>query len=167
MKSAEAEPYRPILCRIANFYGRDGTLLDEAQEAFSVQVFILREADPYALLDVGQPLLVEETEYLNRSIRKCAERGVGPLPIARVIAETVRRVASRNSTVGQNLLVTSLPKAAVQPQGFFVAAAPPGPETLSFLYLPAGVTDGTQYGPNFVCGGSAWTDFRSGPIVES
>jgi hypothetical protein len=88
------------------------------------------------------------------------------LELGEAMVTTVRAVAERSDYVGKDLLLTSFPRAAVEAQqdGQFYIAAPPGGDTATFLYIPRGESDGTQYGPIATCEGTMMSNFEARPL---
>lgn len=101
----------------------------------------------------GQRLTDEEYAQTLSRIETALDGGV--LELGEAMVTTVRTVAEHNDYVGKDVLLTSFPRAAVETQteGQFYIAGPPGGDTATFLYVPEGVSDGTQYGPIVTCEG--------------
>ena len=114
----------------------NGKLLPQAQPDFSVSVFNPPDNMPVTLVSDGQLLSREIRKGVLRSLKKCVENGVGPEPMARILVATVRTVASTNSMVGRNLLVNSIPKAAVHPGISNLVGSYPRPNNITFTYVP-------------------------------
>jgi len=62
----------------------------------------------FVFVQMGQPLTSGERKRSNRAIRRRLASRAGPGTIAEILVRTARDVATRNSAVGNNLLVTSL-----------------------------------------------------------
>ena len=160
--------FQPIVCRISNFHDTKGTCLNEAQDQFAASIYILGEKDPFTLMSVGQFLPIGEPTELRRLIRRGLAKRVGPQAITRFLVDVVRKAATANTAVGENLLAVSLPRSPVERAAasgdVAVLATVPNTAAMSFLYVQAGRTDGIQYGPNVVCGGAALTEVKCGPL---
>ena len=98
---------------------------------------------------------------IERRIKSCVEHKAGPRPIARLLVRTVREVAAGNRTVGQDLLVVSLPKSAIPPGELIFMNAPPSREEMTFLHMPGGRNDGVQYAPSIAGCGPQFRDWRA------
>jgi hypothetical protein len=64
---------------------------------------------------VGEPPTRNIWRRLERNFRAAVARDVSPKEIARILAEAIRSVADRKSTVGRNLVVLILPRPDVKP----------------------------------------------------
>jgi len=163
-RSGPHEPFKPIICNVTNALNDELEWLPEANDSFRLQCRILEADEPYLFVATGQRLPRNINRELERNFSKISKRRIGPLAIGRVLAETIWKISSQNSTVGSRLLLVNLPKVAVEQPTGMVLAKMPDENTISFMYFSPENKDGVIYGPNYVCGGSAMTNFRSGSI---
>ena len=163
-RSSVNELFRPIVCEISNIDAQPGELSATVRQEFRMSYSILPESVPFSFAATGQAFTESESAELSRSLRRCAEQRTGPLPATRLVAAAIRKVAARNSAVGQNLLAVSIPRNAVGRPDLEAVFSPPSLDALSFVYLPKGVDDGIQYGPNVACGGGSFTNLQAGPV---
>jgi hypothetical protein len=112
----EARLY-PFLIRISNFF-RVGDINGraEADDAFTVHVSVFGRVNkrPWGWIATGAHLQEYERKWLVKRLNGCAEKQVGPYPVARLFIETIRRVARRDTTVGKDLLITVIPREAAE-----------------------------------------------------
>lgn len=164
-RSKPNEPFKPVICNITNAMNNELNWLPEATDEFRLQYRILDDKEPYLLIATGQKLPRNIHRELERNFGKIARRGIGPLSIGRLLAEAIWKISSQNNTVGSRLLLVNLPKIAVENSTGLVLAKMPDENTISFMYFSSENPEGVIYGPNYVCGGSAMTDFEAGPIM--
>ena len=148
----------PIYVAISNMHDINGKLLSQAQPEFSVGVFTPPDNMPVMLVSDGQLLSKENRKRVLRLLKKCVEHSVGPKTIARILVATVRNVASTNPMVGRNLLVNSIPKAAVHPGKSNLIGSYPRPNNITFTYVPENTSIQVQYGPKVFAFGISSSD---------
>lgn len=148
----------PIYVAISNMHDNNGKLLSQAQPDFSVLVFTPPDNMPVMLVSDGQLLSKEIRKKVLRSLKKCVENGVGPKTMARILVATVRNVASTNQMVGRNLLVNSIPKAAVHPGISNLIGSYPRPNNITFTYVPENTPIQVQYAPKVFAFGVSSSD---------
>ena len=83
--------------------------------------------------------------------------------VTSLLVDEVRATADRNPDVGRGVMVTILPRAAVERDSGFLLAGPPEPDQATFLYVPPGRASGVIHGPTTTCGGSVMSGFTAGP----
>jgi hypothetical protein len=146
-RDEEAEPC-PAISVISNAYDEDGEWLEKANDRFRVEKQLLEPG--YAGFAAHPPILTEdEVARLDAQVRFLVEQGSDPEEVTNTLIETVRCVADRSDLVGRSLLITCLPKAALDGP-FEFAAARPSRERRSFLYIAADGETKRQYSPILV-----------------
>lgn len=123
------------------------------------------------LNSVGFPLSSSEKGAIVRLIRKCVKhRRSTPRTVVSGLVIALRWLSKRygpNSAIGAGLMVVSLPRQSVelaeQTHRILLLAGPPAEGVATFLYVSA-TGSATYFGPNFVGGGSAISDFRAGSL---
>jgi len=163
-RSDPQEPFKPIICNITNALNHELDWLPEATDEFRLQCRTLEDEEPYLFTATGQRLPRNINRELERNFRNISKRGIGPLSIGRLLAEAIWKISDQNNAVGPRLLLVSLPKVAVEKPTGMVIAKIPDENTISFMYFSPENIEGVIHGPNYVCGGSAMTDFKAGPI---
>jgi hypothetical protein len=107
----------PCLLRISNYF-RPGEVADlaEADSKFTVHCsfFARRNMLPWGWISTGVPLVEHERSWLQKRLVKWSRKSVGPHAVARLFIDTARKVANREQGVGKDLLITVLPKSAVE-----------------------------------------------------
>lgn len=162
-RSDQNDPLRPMICSVSNFHDNDERPLPEATD-FRVRVYILNESDALALLSTGQDIPTERRISLMRTLRKCIKKKVGPRTLLNIVITEFDHLAASNDAIGRNFLVSVLPKQAVEAAGdSFTVVAGFTPNSPSFLYYSE-KGDGIIYGPNFICDGTAMTNFEAGSL---
>jgi hypothetical protein len=152
---------RPFLCSIANydetgvgqFRGRPAPLGDN------------RRFLPHA----SSPLPNALAAKLQRDIGNYLQRSQHPAPVARLLQDAIRSVAKTNKTVGSGLLVTCLPRVAVEAaaagQDWIIEAKEPTPDASTFLYMPSGSNTGRQVWPGIILpGGNVFINTTSSGV---
>lgn len=163
-KTAQEEPFRPTICVISNFHDEKFKYLHEARDEFTARFIVPGEENELLYIPTGQPLPSHYENKFIRNIYKCVKRRTGPSPITRILASGVRELASINDRVGKSLLSITIPKSAMGSRSIVGGLGPPSKEASSFLYIPAGQSDGMQYGPNSYCQGIACSGIEFGPL---
>jgi hypothetical protein len=162
----------PAMCEVGNFYDEHGKPMPIPTDSFKAT--LRTYPDPVgAWFDTGVELTPAEGTRLQRLFVKCGRHGVGPKPIVRLFADMIREIAGRSSRVGRDLMVTIIPKGAVE-SGSITARSPSGavifpnegeriPDSLrrdwrtimEFSFLPEGSTRSFDFAPNVACPGVA------------
>jgi len=156
---------QPTIVIVSNFFGEADEWLAEARDEFSIATFFLKGNRPFGVIPAGQDLLPDELTSLNSSIRKVLKRDAGPWALGRLLLDAARRVARRESAVGRDFLLTSIPRAAIFTKGFLALLDRPTWDGISFLYVPESEPeDGIAYGPNIACPGAGVIVFRAGRL---
>jgi len=146
-KLPQSEELNPVYVIISNCHNEDGKWIFEAKPRFSVLPFTLPDRMSVMLVSDGQQINRDIKARVLRLIKRCVERNTSPSSIARILVATVREVASSNNTVGRNLLVNSIPKAAVHIGRLNLIGSPPRHDITTFAYVPENTSILVQYGP--------------------
>lgn len=146
----------PLLCMVTNCQNAQGEVFSP-RDTFQIFCRFLRNDDPHQFLfwPAGRSLPEADHRRLRQEIERRARRPrpVSPLTLTHLLALGVRRVAAHDKAVGHSLLAVSIPRQAVmsfRQTGIFqmIRATPAMPRKVpSFLYIPAGSSDGTAYAP--------------------
>lgn len=160
--------FSPLLVQISNFHNQKNPLA-YAKEEFEVSVDFLQQRHHGASNVTGRPLSSDVHIELQRNLRKCTKKQAGPAAVIAFMASAIRTMSSRFEDVGSNLMALSIPKSTLNYKSSFYWMAPPSLDAHTFLYLPADRDDSITYGPNYVCGGTALTDYKhvSGKKAEA
>src|SRR5438270_600578 len=67
----------------------------------------------------GQLLTDGERNSLIRNLRSCGVRGTSPMPVIRLMANSIRQVSRRNTTVGRRLMAACLPRPRLNAGEFY------------------------------------------------
>jgi len=162
---------RPYCMTISNGLDQNDEWLDVANSTFDFRIKPLEYRKEFEFVATGQTLLEYEKTQILRLLRECVRRNLGPDSFARVLVAGVRKVAKRNRAVGQNIMVTSLPRAVAETseRGAFLFSTLDGKLDRTnpmFLYVYENSLLGKQYAPRFVCGGLIVKAFTSEPVTE-
>ena len=158
-KQSENAPLVPIHVTISNALNKNGAWLDTAKEEFEIDAVWL--SSPFALRPpIGARVSDQDFDELRKNIRGCVEHETSPLEIVRLLGETIRKIATRNSqgSVGKNLLAIIVPKTSAQSNSFIFSAPliPKGVNEFdgpTFMDIPADIDEATLHIPAFVCEG--------------
>jgi hypothetical protein len=150
-KDRGTEAYRPLLVTISNYTDVAGAVGPTTGD-FRVTVAQLPKERLFWWTCIGQRLTDNEKIETNRLVKRVVKHRKGPAALALVFASTVRKVASRNVSVGRNLMISIMP---IQDVPFAVSVplgGPPAPNQAQFVYLPD--APGFEFfAPNVVCNG--------------
>jgi hypothetical protein len=160
----------PTFVRVSNFF-REGKRLEEASHSFNIDVYLCG-SEQLRFFDTGVRVTTEEKKWINRRLRRAVVSEHSPWTCARILVESIRQVAKRNSLVGRDLLVVIIPKAAAKSDqiGTRSRAGPfevisgclpvrednalPDPDEVPLvLDIPANSNEGIRRGPAFVIPG--------------
>lgn len=148
---AAGEPLRPYVSFISNALTDQLDWLPAAEPTFVGRTLVkANDRQNYFCPSAGERLLPEEVRSLSRSLRRIVDHETGPEPAADVMVETIRKVAKRTRTVGEDLLVNCLPRAAAEAESWALRATRPNLEGPTFLNVVAGQDDGVHRAPHIV-----------------
>lgn len=149
-KPSPEEPLSPMGVMVANCRGPQGEWLSEAHDEFRIALSpLFEESEDFRLWVAGEQFLSREVAQLKRSLRHCVGRTTGPGSVIRLLVEAVRGVAARKVSVGEDLLVVCIPKAAAAADSLILASRAKQ-DTITCEYVAAGQQEGVWYGPNVV-----------------
>jgi hypothetical protein len=125
--TADNEPgIRAAIIEISNFLSPAGEALSTIEDQFSIHIRVLQPNQSLLVSSAGASVNPSIMSELRSNLIRCLKAGTGPDPIARLLAEAIWKVAHGEPTVGTNLMVSSLPKRAVEAMmriGHMTAAA--------------------------------------------
>jgi hypothetical protein len=123
--------YDPIFYSISNAFTENFTWLVEAQDKFSVRRFPQQNTHYSAfLLQSGEQISIQRLNKLSRKIRECGNRGTSPEAVLTLLVNAVRNEAKTKRTIGQNLLIVSIPKNSINSPFFLTDISPTGNATM-------------------------------------
>jgi len=138
--------------------------MDAASVAFKALARPLTAGEGGWLSDVGQHLDPEQRAELVAALEPAEEsRDVDEM--VRLLSSQIRDLAGSNPFVGPDVMVTVIPREAVErgASGGLVASAP-GATRPTFLFVAGDGSTTVHYGPVHVCGGIQSADFVAGPV---
>jgi hypothetical protein len=140
---------RPMIMRVSNFHDRKGNKLSEPSYIFSRSIRILDPFVPVYLEVTGQDQAIDDDlkKETENQIRACVKKGTSPEPIARILRILMRKVATKNTAVGKNLLEMSLPIKAYSANEMSYSSFQHNRETATFHYVPENTNTGIMYSP--------------------
>jgi hypothetical protein len=159
-KDGELEPG---LITISNALNANSDWLQEARDGFEIDGVGLGLTSQCGICPpIGASVPETYISDLRRNARACVERNVHPLELVRLLAETIRRVASHDNSVGRSLLAVILPKCAVGRRMVSVVTplSPSGAAVVEdpmFFHIPKDSSDLVWDAPVLVCGGAIMT----------
>ena len=163
----------PGLITISNALDANSDWLDEARDEFEIDGVGLGLTSQCGICPpIGARVPDTYLSDLRRNARACVERSVHPLEIVRLLAETIRRVASHDTSVGTSLLAVILPKAAVgRPMIKLVtplsASGAAVVEDPMFFHIPKNSSDLVWDAPVLVAAGAVIVGtMQSGPPAD-
>jgi hypothetical protein len=147
---------RPILVVVSNFLDADGNTAQVARDTFSIDA--VRISAPLRIHSAGQRLDRKVSAELVRNAKRAIKRGGGANSVARLLVEQVRQVAQVNQKVGEDVMVSIIPRVAVPlPRlEFRLNPSTPSDNEAAFFYVRR-ADDYTPrlYVPLWACGGIA------------
>lgn len=150
----EPEGLRPAVLKVTNLdsggsFKRSLEFLGPAQGAY---------------LDTTRSLDSPAIKPFKRQIQECINRRLGPASVSRLLIEIARAVARVDQTVGEDLLLTCLPRGQVERgfegEGWVVVQGEPSESGVSFKHVPADGYTGEPYSPSWVLGGTVIEQMR-------
>jgi hypothetical protein len=141
------KPFQPTICVISNAQDEHGNWLSEAKNKFVTGGLYMPDDARVSLVNTGQPLRHDEKYWVFRNIYKCISRELGPVPILRLLAVGIRRVAARSALVGNNPMALSLPIGSAYSDMYADTMSLPQPNVPSFCFLPENETNFVRDSP--------------------
>jgi hypothetical protein len=145
--SVDGEALEPLLMKITN--------INPARrfEATGIRL----GARARAHLDASRPLDSPRLVPLRRQIAQCVKRAAGPQAVARTLVTLARAIAATDETVGEDLIVSCLPRIQVERAltgaNWVLEEGEPSLRGVSFQHIPAGTRVGKPFSPTMVFGG--------------
>ena len=151
----------PIYIIISNFHDKRGNWSNEIHERFSSLVITPHKSSNIEVFCAGQLISDDRIMKLKRNLRKCIKSNREPSAMGILLIQAVRDVSKVNKLVGQDLMITTLPKQSIKRNSLLAVSSKPSKDEITFLYIPKGKFEGVSYGPNFVAPNSwAFTNFE-------
>jgi hypothetical protein len=159
----------PCYVSISNFQNRNGEWSSEVSDEFTVLCTSLDRGSLHRTFVAGQPIDPGIKNQLDRIAHECTSRHIGPGELARLLMASVQSVAHNNPLVGSNIMITSIPRAAVEhivanPGPVLELFAPPSRKKITFLHVPSNASEPVRYGPKSVAAGTAMGEFEVRPL---
>jgi len=115
------------------------------KDTFEIQKGVFKFPQ-YGICHTGAKVQPQDWTVLERSVRRCAEKGTGPRPAMDQLVRFIRKIASQDRSVGKNLLAVTMSIGAARssypavfsPGGFDIAAGPEDFEGAPPRYPPGG-----------------------------
>jgi hypothetical protein len=110
-----------------------------------------------AYLDSTRPLDSPSLKPARRMIAECVRRSLSPKIAARALIDIAREISRNDDTVGEDLILTCIPKSqvelSIQGKRWRLEQGEPSLEGVSYQYVPSGQVIGKKYSPTVVLGG--------------
>jgi hypothetical protein len=156
---------RPHVCAITNMLDISGRTLAQAQHAFAIYTKALRDDEDLSLHIIGQPLVLERGQRLERNLRMLITREISANAAIRRLVDEIIHSSGLYSTVGKKVLCLCIPRRAVQASiasGLSaMLASQPCDDKVTFCYYDPAYSELQQFGPTTTCGGFAMTDLNT------
>jgi hypothetical protein len=162
-RRGKSAPLEPVWISLSNYLkpnGRPGAISPE------FRVSLVRHADrkDFSLFSAGAELTLPDRTAVNRTVRRARKFGAGIETIARILAEAIWKIARRNTTVGNSLMICTLPRSALGPDASGATGVSGGinfnSTDAAFYFLGPEAEQGTIFGPTTVSPGMMFTDIR-------
>jgi hypothetical protein len=158
---------RPHLCLITNMMDSSQRRAHAPLESFASFRKALRDEESSCCEVIGLPLSIHRARQLRRNIDRLAQRLIGPKEALRLLVDEIihTSVAEKQSTVGSKVLGFCIPRKSAE--AYFktgragMLAVQPNLDAAAFTYFEDGYSELQQFGPTFVCGGTAFTDVKT------
>jgi hypothetical protein len=156
---------RSHVCAITNMMDASWQMLAKANDDFTVLVHALHDGEDLAIHVIGQPLLLERGQRLERNLRKLITREISAKAALRLLIDEVIHTSKQFRTVGEKVLALCIPQRAIQSSiesgRSVLLAMQPSEDAASFCYYDPTYSELQQFGPTLTCGGSAQTDVKT------
>jgi len=149
----------PILFHVSNSENKYGQPKPLTPGSFSIYRHIFRGQNSFSLSLAGDIPSQERIDEVRAAIRNTCARQRRPEVFADLLVKFLWARANESETVGRRLMVVSLPRQSVSP-GWIIVNSPPSIREPSFLYVGPRLGNVVQFGPHFVCGGTAIKNFK-------
>ncbi|MCG8094897.1 MAG: hypothetical protein JAZ17_14960 [Candidatus Thiodiazotropha endolucinida] len=154
----------PYSLRISNSYTDDDAWKTEASNSFRSKLYYLKPDEFSESVVIGIPLKRKQNRRLKRYLRKSTiERSLPQATLKFLSDEIITSSRLGNRMVGKKILGVSIPKQQIietqRTGNVFISHHIPNNNRATFTYYDEG-SDGLKiYGPSFVCGDSAISQF--------
>jgi hypothetical protein len=156
---------RSHVCVITNMIDASGRMLSKTDDTFAVLLKALHDGEDLAIHVVGQLLLLERGQRLERNLRRLITRQISAKAALRLLVDEVIHTSGQFHTVGEKVLGLCIPRRAVQSSiesgQSVLLATQPNEDAASFCYYDPSYSELQQFGPTITCGGSAVTDVNT------
>ncbi|MEW8405457.1 MAG: hypothetical protein AB2689_28050 [Candidatus Thiodiazotropha taylori] len=155
----------PYMLRISNAYNHDESWNTLATNDFRYKLVYLLPDEILESMVVGVRLTRAQTHRLQRSLRKSAiERSLPSATLEFMSQEIIASSSSGSCMVGKKVLGATIPKnqrlEAKNKGMYFIGHHPPNYLRSTFTYYDENSDGLVVYGPTFICGNTAMTDFE-------
>jgi hypothetical protein len=137
----------PRLLRFSNCIDDRGVWTGTLQDEIRVWDGFLKPHAGLNMRAAGQPVPLAIGQRWERQIRRRVAAGAPVADIGRCMVELVRDVAARNTAVGRGVLLSAIPRGAIELPTGITLATMPVPDTATFKYFPEGSLEGIDKGP--------------------
>lgn len=162
MTYGEAPELLPATALVTNALRQKGWDAKASDEFSIVASFGIPKKHKFVLDCFGQPVTRKHYFHFARQIYVGLRSGQDYTYVMEQMASLVITTAKCNPAIGEALNVVSLPRPPiVSPQNYLHSFGPPNLNGVRFCSWPE---NGTQYGPNFICGGSAVSGVIAGSL---
>jgi hypothetical protein len=149
---------RPHFGEVTNCKDAQGAAASAPQDSFYVRAGALPDDQLLLWHSIGQPLFPARRAIFERKLRRFAEKAVSPkLPLA-LMVEEIQHTATRQPTVGGNILAFCIPRASVDQsatKGTALVGSPPLENVATFSYFDPIRKELLVHAPTTVCGETA------------
>lgn len=167
--SSDSDPTArtPLAFRISNFES-EGRVYRRHQQGFVAESLMHPGDRSFIYLTAGALMSLDDTRLLRRRLTKLT-REMAWNHIIRLLVTMQRQVAKRDSTVGCDAMVVSIPRDKSLSGGILtdMGSMDITTENSMFTFMSAGGLTHKRMGPHFVCGGTALADVEGEVIGDS
>lgn len=155
---------RPFIFLIGNAIDVEANWLGRAHDNFKGLMRSLND-DGEVYLHSTPPLSPDRERNLYRNMHRLVSRKIGPKEALRLFVDEIIQTSTKDSRIGDKILGLCIPKASAESTistgSSFLIAQQPNLVGTTFTYFDPSYSELQQYGPTFVCGESASTDFKT------
>lgn len=160
-----ASEFEPYVGYVSNAMDDAGDYLDTATDTFKLRTKRLGPDDGGYLAQTPRVISAGDMSALIQRAVAVGEMA-GGAALIHSLAERVQEAAGTDSLVGRGLMISVLPRQAIEAGNGMIVAAPPSDETATFTYVSSDGATIETYGPIVVSGGMIVTGFVASPIIE-
>jgi len=164
----------PRLLRISNCLDDQGVWAGALQDGIRMWDGMLKPDAGPSMRSAGQPVPLEIGRRWERQVRRRLAAKAPSADIGICLVQLIREVADRNPMVGQGVLLSAIPRSAVESSVGATLASMPLATEATFKYFPEGSDQGIDKGPEVAHPGgtrmskfSAQTDAAGNQSVEA